>query len=107
LRVSGSVHGGSEEEGEEDDEDTDKERGEEEDEGDEDGEEEEGDEEDEDEAVESVRETEDGTILYHDDILNITAPCHRDESVSQVEIHAHQPQASSSLNNNDEILIAV
>jgi len=79
---------------EEDDEDTDKAGGEEEDEGDEDGEEEEGDEEDEDEAVESEGETKDGTILSHDDILNITAPCHRDESVSYVEIHAHQPQAS-------------
>ena len=45
--------------------------------------------------------------FYLDDILNITAPCHRDESVSHMEIHAHQPQASSSLNNNDEIRIAV
>jgi len=96
-----------EEEGEEqDDEDADNEGGEEEDEGDEDGEEEEGDEEDEDEAVESERETEDGAILSHDEILSITAPCHRDESVSHVETHAHQPQASS-LNNNDEIRIAV
>jgi len=92
---------------EEDDEDTDKEGGEEEDEGDDEGEEEEGDEEDEDEAVESEGGTKDGTILSHDDILNIIAPCHRDESVSHVEIHAHQPQASSSLNNNDEIRIAV
>jgi len=94
------------EEGEEEDgEDTDKEG--EEEEGVEDGEEEEGDEEDEDEAVESEGETKDDTILSHDDILNITGPCHRDESVSHVEIHAHQPQASSSLNNNDEIRIAV
>jgi len=94
------------EEGEKDDEDNDKE-GEEEDEEDENGEEKEGDEEGEDEAVESKGKTEDGTILSHDDILNITAPCNRDESVSHVKIHAHQPQASSSLNNNDEIRIAV
>ena len=77
---------------EEDDENTDKEGGEEED---EDGEEEEGNEEDEDEAVESEKETEDGVILSHDEILNITVPCHRDVSVSHVEIHAHQPQAST------------
>ena len=77
---------------EEDDEDTDKEGGQE----DENAEEEE----DEDEAVESEGETEDGIILSHNDILDITAPCHRDESVSHVEIHAHQPQALSSLNNN-------
>jgi len=61
----------------------------------------------EDEAVESDGETKDGTILSHDDLLTITAPCHRDESVSHVEIHAHQPQASTSLINNDEIRIAV
>jgi len=93
------------EEGGEDDEDTDKEGGEEEDEGDEDEEEEDGDKEDEDEVVETGEETRDGTILSH--ILNITALCHRGESVSQMEIHAHQPQASSCLNNNDEICIAV
>ena len=87
---------------EEDGEDIYKEGGEEEDEGNENAEEEG----DEDEAVEIERETEDGIILSYD-ILNITAPCHRDESVSHVEIHAHQPQASSSLNNNDEIRISV
>jgi len=50
--------------------------------------------ENEDEAVESEGET------------DITAPCHRDESVSHVEIHAHQPQAAS-LNSNDKTCIAV
>jgi len=94
------------EEGEEEDEDTDKKGGEEE-EGVEDEEEEEVDEEDEDEAVESEGETKDGTILSHDDILNITAPCHRNESVSHVGIHVHLPQALSSLNNNDEVRIAI
>jgi len=49
---------------------------------------------------------EDGTILSHDDILKITAPYHQEESVSHVETYAHQPQASSSLDNNDEIRIA-
>jgi len=68
-------------------EDTDKEGGEE-DEGNENAEEEG----DEDEAVESEGETEDGIILSNDDVLNITAPCHQDESVSHVEIHAQQPQ---------------
>ena len=92
-----------EEEGEEEvDEGTDKDEGEEENEEDEDDEEYE-----EVEDVESEGEKEDGTTLSHDDILNITEPCHRDESVSHIEIHAHQPQASSSLNNNDEVRIAV
>ena len=96
-----------EESEEEVDEDTDEEEGGEEDERGKDEEEEEGDEENEDEAVEGEGEAEDSTILSHYDIFNITAPCHWDESVSHVKIHAHQPQASSSLNNNDEIRIAV
>jgi len=95
----------TEDDEEEDDEDTD-EKGEEEVE-EEDEDEEDEDEEEDDDDVESEGETEDGTILSHDDILNITAPCHRDESVAHVEILAQQPRASSSLNNNDEVRIAV
>jgi len=90
------------EDDEEEDDDTDKEEGEEEveEENDEDENEEEDD-------VESEGETEDGTILSHDDILNITASCHRDESVSHMEIYAHRPYAPSTFGNSEEIRIAV
>jgi len=84
----------ADEDTEDDDEGTDKEEGEEEvdedtdaDEVEEENEEDEDEEEDDEEyegveGIESKGETEDGTILSHDDILNITALCHRDESVS-------------------------
>ena len=90
---------------EEDDENTDEEEGEEEDEGDDEEEEEENDGDDDD--VESEGESEDGSTLSQGDILNITALCHRDASVLHVEIHAHKLEATSSLNTNDEIRIAV
>jgi len=85
------------------DEDTETEEGEVEHEEDDEQEEDE----EEDEAIESDGKTEDGTFLSQDHTLNITVPCHRDESVSHVEINAHQRQASSSLENNEEICIAV
>ncbi|XP_051174288.1 uncharacterized protein LOC127289995 [Leptopilina boulardi] len=42
-----------------------------------------------------------------DEILNIPAAVNFDESIAHYEIHAHQPYASSSFNNSDEIRIAV
>ncbi|XP_015118545.1 uncharacterized protein LOC107042152 [Diachasma alloeum] len=42
-----------------------------------------------------------------EEILKIQKPIIFDESIAHYEIHAHQPFASSSLNNNDEIRIAV
>ena len=42
-----------------------------------------------------------------EEILNIQAPVRFDESIASYEIHAHQPYASSSFNNSDEIRIAV
>lgn len=41
------------------------------------------------------------------EILNIQAPIIFDESIAHCEIHAHQPYASSTFNNSDEIRIAV
>ncbi|XP_043482539.1 uncharacterized protein LOC122511403 [Leptopilina heterotoma] len=42
-----------------------------------------------------------------DELLNIPAAVNFDESIAHYEIHAHQPYASSSFNNSDEIRIAV
>ena len=42
-----------------------------------------------------------------EEILNIQAAVRFDESIASYEIHAHQPYASSSFNNSDEIRIAV
>ncbi|XP_051176795.1 uncharacterized protein LOC127291637 [Leptopilina boulardi] len=42
-----------------------------------------------------------------DEILNIPAAVNFDESIAHYEIHSHQPYASSSFNNSDEIRIAV
>ncbi|XP_051176669.1 uncharacterized protein LOC127291527 [Leptopilina boulardi] len=42
-----------------------------------------------------------------DEILNIPAAVNFDESIAHYEIHAHQPYASSSFNNSDEIRIPV
>ncbi|XP_043469431.1 uncharacterized protein LOC122503074 [Leptopilina heterotoma] len=41
------------------------------------------------------------------ELLNIPAAVNFDESIAHYEIHAHQPYASSSFNNSDEIRIAV
>ncbi|XP_057332053.1 uncharacterized protein LOC130671927 [Microplitis mediator] len=40
-------------------------------------------------------------------ILDIQKPIVYDESIAHYELHAHQPYASSTLNNNDEIRICV
>ncbi|XP_043472024.1 uncharacterized protein LOC122504820 [Leptopilina heterotoma] len=42
-----------------------------------------------------------------DELLNIPAAVNFNESIAHYEIHAHQPYASSSFNNSDEIRIAV
>lgn len=42
-----------------------------------------------------------------EEILNIQTPIVFDESIIHCEIHAHQPYASSTFNNSDEIRIAV
>lgn len=41
------------------------------------------------------------------DILNIQQPIIFDESIAHYESHAHQPYASSTLNNNDEVRITI
>ncbi|XP_057327117.1 uncharacterized protein LOC130674212 [Microplitis mediator] len=41
------------------------------------------------------------------EILDIQKPIVYDESIAHYELHAHQPYASSTLNNNDEIRICV
>ena len=40
-----------------------------------------------------------------DEVLNIPVTVSFDESIAHYEIHAHQPYASSSFNNSDEIRI--
>lgn len=42
-----------------------------------------------------------------EEIINIQTPIVFDESITHCEIHAHQPYASSTFNNSDEIRIAV
>ena len=42
-----------------------------------------------------------------EDILNVAAPVIYNESIAHYEVHAHQPYASSTFNNSDEIRIAV
>ena len=41
------------------------------------------------------------------DILNVQSPVTFDESISNYELHAHQPYASSNFNHSDEIRIAI
>ncbi|XP_074109286.1 uncharacterized protein LOC141534041 [Cotesia typhae] len=41
------------------------------------------------------------------EILNIQQPIIFDESIAHYESHAHQPYASSTLNNNDEVRITI
>ena len=41
------------------------------------------------------------------DILEIQSGVAFDESVSDYEIHAHQPYTSSNFNNSDEIRISI
>ena len=42
-----------------------------------------------------------------EEILNILAPVSLDESLAHYEVHSHQPYASSSFDNSDEIRIAI
>ena len=46
-------------------------------------------------------------IKTMDEVLKIPAPVNFDESIAHFEIHAHQPYASSTFNNSDEIQIVV
>ncbi|XP_044597508.1 uncharacterized protein LOC123274075 [Cotesia glomerata] len=41
------------------------------------------------------------------EILNIHRPIIFDDSIAHCEVHAHQPYASSTLNNNDEVRITI
>ncbi|XP_044588827.1 uncharacterized protein LOC123268009 [Cotesia glomerata] len=41
------------------------------------------------------------------EILNIQRPIIFDDSIAHCEVHAHQPYASSTLNNNDEVRITI
>ena len=42
-----------------------------------------------------------------DEILNVQTPVMFDDSISNYEIHAHQPYTGANFNNNDEIRIAI
>lgn len=42
-----------------------------------------------------------------EEILSVLEPMHFSEAIAHMEIHAHQPYASSTFNNSDEIRIAV
>ena len=42
-----------------------------------------------------------------EEILNILAPVNFDESLVHYEVHSHQPYASSSFDNSEEIRIAM
>ena len=42
-----------------------------------------------------------------EEVLNVRAPIVFDESLANYEIHAHQPYATSTFNNSDEIHIAI
>ena len=42
-----------------------------------------------------------------EEIVNISTPVNLDESLAHYEVHFHQPYASSSFDNSDEIRIAM
>ena len=47
------------------------------------------------------------SFVMEEDILNVVAPVIYNESIAHHEVHAHQPYASSTFNNSNEIRIAV